>query len=124
MRARRLEGPVAPSAVRIRARKLLRWLRRRPAQDGFAHPTSETELIELVKQAYSEGRQLRVRGAAHSPAHAIYTDPPAGFPNQVNQETPPAGDGINVMLDGYTQWCVRDRSQKLIEAQAGIHLGP
>ena len=42
-----------------------------PATDGFHHPASEGELVELVEAAYREGRQLRVRGAAHSVSHAI-----------------------------------------------------
>lgn len=91
--------------------------------DTFHHPTSEDELVALVKRAYREGRQLRVRGAAHSPAHAIYTDPPPGFPNQVDVQEAPPGDGINVMLDRYREWRVIDEQQKLVEADAGIHLG-
>jgi D-arabinono-1,4-lactone oxidase len=87
------------------------------------HPRSEGELVELVKRAHREGRQLRVRGAAHSPAHAIYTDPPAGVPNQVDEQQPPAGNGINVMLDRYRGWRVTDRANKLVEVDAGIHLG-
>jgi D-arabinono-1,4-lactone oxidase len=89
----------------------------------FEHPQSEEELIALVKRAYREGRQLRVRGAAHSPAHAVYTDPPPGFSNQVDQQKPPAGTGINVMLDRYRSWRVKDEQRKLVEVDAGIHLG-
>jgi len=89
--------------------------------DGFHHPASEAELVELVKTAHREGRRLRVRGAAHSVSHAIYTEP-AGE-NRVNQETAPAGEGIDVMLDRYRGWNVKDESRKLVEAEAGIHLG-
>ena len=46
-----------------------------PAADGFHHPASEDELVALVKMAYDEGRQLRVRGAVHSLSHVIYSDP-------------------------------------------------
>lgn len=46
-----------------------------PGADGFHHRGDEAELVALVKQAYREGRQLRGRGAAHSVAHAPYTDP-------------------------------------------------
>jgi hypothetical protein len=92
------------------------------APDGFYHPSSEEELVALVKTAYREGRGLRVRGSSHSIAHAIYTDPlPAE--NRVGQQSPPAGDNINVMLDLYRDWWVKDESRKLVEAQAGIHLG-
>ena len=42
--------------------------------DGFFHPTSEEELALLVRAARTPGAKLRVRGAAHSVAGAIYTD--------------------------------------------------
>lgn len=80
--------------------------------DGFHHPASEAELVALVKAAHRDGRGLRVRGAAHSCAHAIYTDA---------RES--AGGGIDVMLDRYRGWRVVDEQRKLVEAEAGIHLG-
>ena len=52
--------------------------------DGFHHPASEDELADIVKRAYREGRSLRVRGAAHSMSHAVYTDPQTSLPNRVN----------------------------------------
>src|ERR1700760_2358870 len=91
--------------------------------DGFRHPTSEAELIALVKAAAQEGRQLRVRGSAHSPSHAVYTDPAGDAPNRVEQQSPPPGDNVNVMLDRYRGWRVRDEGRKLVEADAGIHPG-
>jgi hypothetical protein len=91
--------------------------------DGFFHPASEDELIALVTTAYREGRELRVRGAAHSVSYAIYTDPLDGMPNHVEQQSPPAGDNVNVMLDRYRGWRVKDEDRKLVEADAGIHLG-
>ena len=91
--------------------------------DGFRHPSSEAELIALVKAAAREGRQLRVRGSAHSPSHAVYTDPAADEPNRVERQTPPPGNNVNVMLDRYRGWSVRDEGRKLVEAEAGIHLG-
>jgi D-arabinono-1,4-lactone oxidase len=95
-----------------------------PAEaDGFRHPSSEAELIALVKAAAAEGRQLRVRGAAHSPSHAIYTDPVGDALNQVDQQAPPPGPNYNVMLDRYRGWEVRDEGRRLVEAQAGINLG-
>src|SRR6266404_3695563 len=93
------------------------------AADGFYHPTSEEELVELVKMANAEGRQLRVRGSAHSLSHVIYSDPLEHVPNRVGWQEPPAGDGVNVMLDGYREWKVTDEEQKLVQADAGIHLG-
>jgi D-arabinono-1,4-lactone oxidase len=95
-----------------------------PAADGFHHPASDSELVALVKAAYHQGRQLRVRGACHSISHAIYTDQEGGRPNHVGQQSPPGGDGINVMLDRHRGWRVRDEGRMLVEADAGIHLGP
>ena len=78
------------------------------AVDGFHHPATEDELVALVRRAYREGRQLRVRGAGHSTPGAILTDP---------------GDNVDVMLDGYRGWRVLDEGERLVEADAGIHLG-
>lgn len=94
-----------------------------PAADGFHHPSSEAELIELVRQANREGRQLRVRGAAHSVSHAIYTDPRGDGPGRVTVQEPPPGPNLNVMLDRCRGWRVRDEGRRLVEADAGIHLG-
>src|SRR5438552_3248253 len=91
--------------------------------DGFYHPGSEAELVALVKQAYQEGKQIRVRGAAHSVACAIYTDPFPASENQVEHQSPPPGDNLNVMLDRYRGFQVLDAEKRLVEAQAGIHLG-
>jgi hypothetical protein len=91
--------------------------------DGFHHPASEQELIDLVTTASREGRGLRVRGSAHSVAHAIYTDPHAGLANRVNHQAPPDGENVDVMLDRYRGWRVKDEANRLVEAQAGIHLG-
>lgn len=94
-----------------------------PAADGFHHPGSEAELVALVKAAYQQGRQLRVRGACHSISHAIYTDPESVRRNHVGEQAPPGGEGIDVMLDRYRGWRIRDEARKLVEAEAGIHLG-
>jgi FAD/FMN-containing dehydrogenase len=93
------------------------------AADGFHHPATEQELIDLVRAAHREGRGLRVRGSAHSVAHAIYADPLDEFPNRVNQKTRPRGESVNVMLDRYRGWRVKDEASRLVEADAGIHLG-
>ncbi|HEU5063776.1 MAG TPA: hypothetical protein VFT79_11595 [Solirubrobacterales bacterium] len=94
-----------------------------PAADGFHHPASEADLVELVRLANREGRQLRVRGSAHSVSHAVYTDPPRPYPDRVTVQTPPAGPNLNLMLDRYDGWRVRDEARRLVEADAGIHLG-
>ncbi|MGN6258703.1 MAG: D-arabinono-1,4-lactone oxidase [Solirubrobacterales bacterium] len=95
-----------------------------PAADGFYHPASEADLVELVRLANRKGLQLRVRGAAHSVSRAVYTDPQRPDPDRVTVETPPAGPNLNVMLDLYRGWRVRDEARRLVEADAGIHLGP
>jgi hypothetical protein len=89
--------------------------------DGYHHPASEEELVELVKTAYRKGRRLRVRGAAHSASDAIYTRPVGA--NRVSRQKPPPGDDFNVMLDRYRGWQVKDEGRRLVEAEAGIHLG-
>jgi FAD binding domain/D-arabinono-1,4-lactone oxidase len=78
------------------------------AADGFHHPAGEEELAALVRRAYREGRQLRVRGAGHSAPGSILTD---------------QGGNFDVMLDRYRGWRVLDEKERLIEADAGIHLG-
>jgi D-arabinono-1,4-lactone oxidase len=93
------------------------------AADGFFHPATEQQIVELVARANREGRQLRVRGAAHSVAWAIYPDPHDDLPDRVSQEGPPAGDGITIMLDQYRGWRIRDAGRKLIEVDAGLNLG-
>ncbi len=67
--------------------------------------------------------QLRVRGAAHSVSHAIYADPLAALPNEVSCQWPAPGDNVEVMLDRYRGWRVKDEARRLVEADAGIHLG-
>ena len=91
--------------------------------DGFYHPASEAELVRLVTMAYEGKRQCRVRGAAHSVSHVVYADPLGEVPNQVSWQTPPPGDGVEIMLDLYRGWRVKDESRKLVEADAGINLG-
>ncbi|HEY2180601.1 MAG TPA: hypothetical protein VGH09_02910 [Solirubrobacteraceae bacterium] len=91
--------------------------------DGFYHPQTEDELVRLVVLASERKLQCRVRGAAHSVSHAVYADALGPTPNEVSRESPPPGDNLEVMLDRYRGWRVRDESRKLVEADAGIHLG-
>jgi D-arabinono-1,4-lactone oxidase len=94
-----------------------------PAPDGFHHPANEAEVVALVLRARRERLQLRVRGAAHSVSHAIYTDPAGERPNRVGEQAPPPGRNLNLMLDRLAGWRVRDEARRLVEADAGIHLG-
>ena len=82
-----------------------------PLQDlRYVHPTTEKELVTLVKKAQSEGLALRVRGSAHSVYQAIYAD-----------ESPPGN--INVQLDLYNRILHWDTTRKRVTVQAGCHLG-
>ena len=96
------------------------------ASDGFYHPETEEQIICLVKKAYEEGLQIRVRGATHSIAHAIYTDPGSGqkpIPNKVSHEDPPKGPNINLMLDKYINLVWEDEENGIVVTDSGIHLG-
>lgn len=76
--------------------------------DGFFHPSSEEEIVALVRRARHEGRQLRVRGSAHSVPAAIRTDEP--------------GRHIDVMLDRYRA-VTFDDARLRVTVQAGCNLG-
>src|ERR1039458_5394368 len=88
--------------------------------DGFYHPASEEELVRLVTMAYEGKRQCRVRGATHSVSHAIYADPLGDVPNRVSWQPRPPGDNVDVMLDRYRSWRVRDESRKVVHGDTGI----
>ena len=94
--------------------------------DGFYHPENEEQIIALIKKAHDEKHQIRVRGAAHSIAWAIYTDPGEGFPNvpnTVSEQSPPEGPNINIMLDNFKKMQWLDEEKGIVEVEAGIHLG-
>jgi hypothetical protein len=94
--------------------------------DGFYHPSNENELIALVQKAAGELLEIRCRGAAHSLARAIYTDPGEGeppLPNEVSEQKPPKGPNLNVMFDLYNKLIWVDKEKGIIEVEAGIHLG-
>ncbi len=92
---------------------------RRDAQ-GCYHPTSEEELCALVADAHATGKQLRVMGSSHTIWHGIVTD------NYAGAKTP--GTEVMVVLDRYTKvFEAKDDpahpGRKLVEVQAGCHLG-
>ena len=58
----------------------------KPAPDGFYHPEREEDIVALVRYARANRRKIRVRGAGHSVAHAIYADPLSGIANKVKSE--------------------------------------
>ena len=55
--------------------------------DGFYHPATEQDVIDLIHEARNTGRVLRVKGSGHSVPQAIYPD---GFPyRQAEYYAPP-----------------------------------
>jgi hypothetical protein len=74
-----------------------------------------------IRAAAQGGRKLRVRGAAHSVSHAIYTE--GDGRNRVGRQEPPVGADLNVMLERLAGLEVVDEARKLVRAGAGIHLG-
>lgn len=116
--------------------KLLYYLKYKPspfqngtslAPDGYYHPITEEDIITLVKRAHKLGLQIRCRGAAHSVGQSIYTDSGNDYPsvpNKVSEDLPPEGPNINIMLDQFKQLDWIDEKKGIVEAEAGIHLGP
>ena len=96
-----------------------------PGTDGFYHPASEAEVIALIQHARANGLQVRGRGATHSVAWSIYTDPVSGTPpNRTLEQTPPSGDdAINLAFDQMRALDWIDESAGVIEAEPGINLG-
>lgn len=84
------------------------------APDGYFHPSTESELQELVRYAYDKGFTLRVRGALHSVNRAVFTE---HFPQNRAQS-----DEVNVMLDRYFA-VTFDDARRQVTAAAGCHLG-
>lgn len=82
--------------------------------DDYYHPSSEEEIVNLVRKARAEKKQLRVRGSMHSfPPALIQTDhPPGQSPGE-----------INVMLDRYRKIEWLDRDKGIVRVQAGCNLG-
>lgn len=94
------------------------------AADGYYHPASEDEVIALVNHARTAGLQIRVRGATHSVAFSIFTDPVDGKPeNKTLEFTPPAGPNLNLSLDRMIALHWIDEQLGIVEVEAGCHLG-
>lgn len=92
--------------------------------DGYYHPENEEQVVALVKHAAENKLQIRVRGASHSTAWSIFTDPVGGHPeNKTLNRRPPAGRNLDLIMDRMIgiEWI--DAQQGIIEAEAGIHLG-
>jgi FAD/FMN-containing dehydrogenase len=83
--------------------------------DGYFHPSSEDELVALVRLARRDGVSLRVRGSGHSIAAAIDTD------GRARASREPSRD-IDVSLDRYTRIDI-DVASRRVTVQAGCRLG-
>ncbi|NOT73612.1 MAG: FAD-binding protein [Cyclobacteriaceae bacterium] len=90
--------------------------------DGFYHPSTEEEIVYLVKEAATRNVKIRCRGAAHSLSHAIYAGP-LDYPNKVSLPHPSRSEHINIMLDRYKKFRWLDDKTGVVEVEAGIHLG-
>ena len=77
-------------------------------QDGLSHPRDEAAVADAVRFAAAHGRRLRVRGAGHAPPGSTAVDDPRD---------------LVVSLDRMRALRVLDDGERLVEAQAGIHLG-
>jgi hypothetical protein len=92
--------------------------------DGYFHPSSEDEVIALVRHAAANRLQIRVRGASHSTAWSIFTDPVDGEPpNKTLNRRPPSGPNLDLAMDRMNRLTWIDGANGIVEAEAGIHLG-
>jgi hypothetical protein len=93
-------------------------------QYGLYHPNDEADVIALIKLAAQKNLQIRVRGASHSVAWSIYTDPVGGLPeNKVSVHHAPKSSDLNLILSNIADLVWIDEAQGIIECGAGIHLG-
>ncbi len=91
-------------------------------EDGFYHPNSEADISNLIKYAVNNKLKVRVRGATHSVAWAIYSD--QGFqPNSTTIQQAPGGGNINIMMDRMNKFTWIDEEKGVAEVEAGIHIG-
>ncbi len=92
--------------------------------DGLFLPASESDVIALVQLAAQQNLQIRVRGASHSVAWSIYTDPVDGHPqNKVSVRHAPRSKDLNLVLSRLNDFVWIDANKGIIECGAGIHLG-
>jgi len=92
--------------------------------DGFFRPSSDSEVVDLINYAAANNRQIRVRGASHSMAWSIYTDPVDGNPvNKVSVRKAPNSDDLNLSLVKFCDLIWIDEQEGIVEAGSGIHLG-
>ena len=94
------------------------------AADGYFHPADESEVIALINYARANGLQVRARGASHSVALSIYTDPVDGKPaNKTLEREPPRGSNVDIAFDRMRTLSWIDADTGIVEAEPGMHLG-
>jgi hypothetical protein len=79
-----------------------------PGPDGLIHPVDVAAVAAAVRHAAGQGRHLRVRGAGHSP--------PGGFGRD-------GAEDLVLSLDRMRSLELVDRDERIVRAEAGIHLG-
>jgi hypothetical protein len=92
-----------------------------PAPDGYYHPASEDEIVELVRHAGRTRTPLRVIGSGHSEWAAIQP----GFvpPGAAGGSRPPAGVML-LMLDRFRSVTFHSiDGRTVVEVDAGCNLG-
>lgn len=92
--------------------------------DGYYHPKREDEIVALVRHAVASNLSIRVRGASHSTAWSIFTDPVGGEPqNRTLARHPPSGPNLDLILDAMIALDWIDEAKGIVEVEPGIHLG-
>src|SRR5437870_12457202 len=91
-------------------------------EDGYFHPTTEGEIVLLVRYGRDNGKQVRAHGSRHSVREAIGADTPHIAENWA--EGPAIDDTqINIKLDQYQKVLSWDDALKRVTVQSGIRLG-
>ena len=89
---------------------------------NYYHPSTEQEIIDMVKYANQNKLELRVRGSGHSFPRSIFTDKCTLDKVDVDASAP-KGNNINLMLDKYAKIESLTKESSFVRVQAGICLG-
>ena len=89
---------------------------------NYYHPSTEQEIIDMVKYANQNKLELRVRGSGHSFPRSIFTDKCTLDKVDVDASAP-EGNNINLMLDKYAKIESLTKESPFVRVQAGICLG-
>jgi D-arabinono-1,4-lactone oxidase len=90
--------------------------------DGYYYPSSEEEIVALIRYGRDNKKQVRAHGSRHSVRESIGTDTP--YPTYNWAEGPQIDDDqVNIKLDKYRQIVSWDDQKKRVTVQSGIRLG-